>query len=625
MSKHEVIAANEFRIPLASLTLSDMNPRQFVPDEEVVELAGSLMAAGLLHNLVGLGDENAAEIVAGGRRLRALKYLAEQHDDLAETRPDLAFPLVKVTLEPQTALLWASTENNARKDMSPAQEIISFAKMDAAGFSAAQIARSFTKTEKHVYRRLALSKLPEAVIEALDAGEINLSAAGCFTISDDAERSLEVLETIKGKNFSDHRIKEMLKPDAVRGTNRKAIFVGVDAYKAAGGVVGGDLFSTEVLFESPEILDECFDKALSEAASEMKKSQGWKWVDTFEGSFTYQYNEPLNAYEKIYPIKGTLTEEQAERYDELEELANSEVLDEAGTVELEALQAILDGGFTEDQKNHAGVLVYVNNSGELEIEAGYVKPEDHDEAAQAGVVRKAVGASRTKGEKPEFSQKFVDDMKAVRLATTQTALLRKPEYLLDLFGFDVSAASSRLSSMFAHGFHEAEPNCPSLDDNFVLDPRLGGDYDDEAEALFEQLNGMAKTGPVKAFNAFREAGKKLRNGQMTAYLAKRFQTQRKEFMELVMEEVGADMREVWTPSETNCFKRLNGGQLDGIFSDLMDLKADSQAQKVFVKLKKGQKANTLHKLFNDADYQEKSGVTAEQKNRIDAWVPACFG
>lgn len=625
MSKHEVIAANEFRIPLEALTLSEMNPRQSVPDEEVVELAGSLMAAGLLHNLVGLGDENAAEIVAGGRRLRALKYLAEQHDDLSQTRPDLAFPLVKVTLEPQTALLWASTENNARKDMSPAQEIISFAKMDAAGFSAAQIARSFTKTEKHVYRRLALSKLPEAVIQSLDAGEINLSAAGCFTISDDAERSLEVLETIKGNNFSDHRIKEMLKPNAVRGSNRKAIFVGVEAYKAAGGIVGGDLFSTEVLFENPEILDDCFDKALAELAAEMQKTHGWKWVDTFDGSWTYQYNEPLNAYEKIYPQKGALTEEQAERYEGLEELAEAEVLDKAGTIELEALQAILDGGFTEDQKKHAGALVYINDSGKLVIEAAYVKPEDHDEAAQAGVVRKVASTSKIKSEKPEFSQKFIDDMKAVRLAATQTALLRKPEYLLDLFGFDVSAASDRLSSIFAHGFHEAEPNCPTIDDNFSLDSRLGGERDGEAEALYELLNGMAENGPVKAFNAFREAGKKLRNGQMTAYLAKRFQTQRQEFMALIMEEAGADMREIWTPSETNCFKRLNGGQLDGIFADLMDLKADSQAQKVFLKLKKGQKANTLHKLFNDAEYQEKSGVTAEQKARIDAWFPACFG
>ncbi len=32
----------------------------------------------------------------------------------------------------------------------------------------------------------------------------------------------------------------------------------------------------------------------------------------------------------------------------------------------------------------------------------------------------------------------------------------------------------------------------------------------------------------------------------------------------------------------------------------------------------------MHKLFNDADHQKALGVTAEQKARIDAWVPECF-
>jgi len=91
-----------------------------------------------------------------------------------------------------------------------------------------------------------------------------------------------------------------------------------------------------------------------------------------------------------------------------------------------------------------------------------------------------------------------------------------------------------------------------------------------------------------------------------------------------MEEVGADIREVWTPSETNCFKRLNGGQLDGLFRSLLDLSDDSKALAEFVKFKKGDKCKTMHKLFNEPEAQDHYGLSDEQKARVAAWVPDCL-
>ena len=74
MSKHDKITATEARIPLAMLTLSPLNPRQHVPEHEVAELAQSIWAAGLIQPIAGLGDDvGGPDIVAGGRRLRALQ------------------------------------------------------------------------------------------------------------------------------------------------------------------------------------------------------------------------------------------------------------------------------------------------------------------------------------------------------------------------------------------------------------------------------------------------------------------------------------------------------------------------------------------------------------------------
>ena len=147
MAKHEVITATEARFPLAKLTLSAMNPRQEVPQAEVEELAESIWTAGLIQSIAGLVDtEGNAEIVAGGRRLRALKFLAEKHSDLASIRPELANPLVMLAPDATTARAWASLENVARRDLQPAEEIRAYGKMAEAGSVPSIIARAFAVT-----------------------------------------------------------------------------------------------------------------------------------------------------------------------------------------------------------------------------------------------------------------------------------------------------------------------------------------------------------------------------------------------------------------------------------------------------------------------------------------------
>lgn len=175
---------------------------------------------------------------------------------------------------------------------------------------------------------------------------------------------------------------------------------------------------------------------------------------------------------------------------------------------------------------------------------------------------------------------------------------------------------------FGHGW--MDNNKPEVDDEFILDPRLGGELDDEATQAKEILFNIRSNDTAESFKLFRELGKKVRNGEITAYLARRFKTQRAEFMADIEAELDADIRAIWTPSETNCFKRLKGPQLDAIYAELLDLSEEAGALKSFMKLKKGQKNQDLHKLFHDADYQKAVGVTDDQLVRINAWVPDCF-
>jgi hypothetical protein len=60
------------------------------------------------------------------------------------------------------------------------------------------------------------------------------------------------------------------------------------------------------------------------------------------------------------------------------------------------------------------------------------------------------------------------------------------------------------------------------------------------------------------------------------------------------------------------------------YKNLLDLNLDTEDYRAFAKSKRGEKNEAMHKLFSDPKHQEMCGVTANQKARIDAWVPDCF-
>ncbi|MEP5729313.1 MAG: hypothetical protein ABJL67_08045 [Sulfitobacter sp.] len=298
-------------------------------------------------------------------------------------------------------------------------------------------------TETHVYRRLALAALPCPVIDVLRSGEISLSNAAAFTISDDEKLTLEVLENVRGHGESDHRIKKMLKPDAVKDSDRRAVYVGLEAYIQAGGRTSSDLFADEVLIDGPAILDELFGKKLADA-SETLTAEGWKWAEPINDSYIGWYQIDEMKLARIYAENGNLTEKQGEEYDALAELAEGDVLDEEGQSKLAALQLILDGSFTDEQKAHAGVLVYVDRSGTVQCETGLIRGTDKKAAIDAGVLTKSNHAGST-GSKSPISNKLRIDLDRIATGARQHAALRDPEMLLALLAFQLSGKSGYTS------------------------------------------------------------------------------------------------------------------------------------------------------------------------------------
>lgn len=611
MSKIETITANEARFPLASLTLSPLNPRQDVPEAEIAELAESIWTAGLIQSIAGLADgKGGAEIVAGGRRLRALQFLAAKHEDLATSRPELANPLVMLAADEATARIWANLENVARRDLNPAEEIRAYGKMEAAGSSAAMIARAFAVTEKHVYRRLALANLPAPVVDALAAGEINLSMAKCFTIATDETTALEVLERVKGRDMSDYHLKQLLQPQSIRSTDHRAQYLGLEAYQAAGGTISSDLFAEETLLTDVQLLSElCFAK-LDAEAKDYAAANGFAWAEASTETGVYLYQLEQQGFIKLDRIEGVLTEEQAARYDELAAAFEAEALSEAESEEFAALDAITEGSYSDEQKAHSGVIFHLNHRGEVAKFEALVRKEDRAAAAAAGIIEDAK-ANADAPEKSPISQTLKDDLGRIVTGARQHALLRDPETLLALLAYQLSG---RMGYRTALAIREDQvSNEPTQTQGYEVDPRVTAKKVDALNHFDADL--------VKDFKAFRKQGPEAIQAEIVNRIGALLTVSDKGLAAMLDKEAKTNVREVWTPTAANFFSRVGAPYMLALWQDLLGLKADHPTVTTFDKLKKGEKAEKLEKLFGDEATRAALGLTEKQIARIANWTP----
>ena len=213
-------------------------------------------------------------------------------------------------------------------------------------------------------------------------------------------------------------------------------------------------------------------------------------------------------------------------------------------------------------------------------------------------------------------------MRAVRLAAIQTALLAKPDLVLDLLAFGLSQASGVDSTVF--GLRPERPaNRPVADDGFVFDARLshplsGHDAWDKPELRVEPA-AMAE-----AFTAFQGEGKKARNAVLTAGIARTlpYDAECAAFFAHVETLSGARIRDVWTPTADGFFSRVSADALTDLLAEFLDAGPQDRRIKAFRALRKTEKAAAMERLFLDASYQRAMGVSSEQRQRIADWVPS---
>ena len=605
---HEFIAVTE-SIPFADLYIHPLNPRAEAPEGEIDTLAANIRDLGLIQNLAGLRDtEGRIGIVAGGRRLRALARL---QDD-----PRFAFVPVKLAPDADTAAVWAAAENHARADLHPADEIREYAALRDRGATLAGIAIACGVTQAHVKRRLRLADLPEAVLSALRADKIGLTEASAFVVCEDDALAIDLLARVINApgQYSAESIKRILKQGAARDTDRRARFVGVPAYRAAGGRISSDLFGGEVYLDDTDILDEVFAQRLGEVAEEARRLGGWKWTRTSTETNAWAIPNDLEAV-VLYPAEGVLSEVESARHDELAARLESGEASEAETAELDRLTAILDGDHTPEQKAHAGVVFYVAYDGELRATPAMVLPENQPGAAAAGIIEAARIVSKGDGDEtaqdapsaPALSGALLEDLRAIRRGARQNAALAAPDLLLALLAFHLNSESCAGRGFSLQRF--AVSVTPTTATGYAPDPRL----------LDTQTGRSTASDVPRAFKAFQKKGAAHIHAVLTLELTRLLdlrETGDGALAKLFDKTAAVNMRDVWTPTAENFFKRAPGDYLDALWCEMNGAEPDSAEARAFAKAKKGEKAARLETMFDPA-----TELPADQRARVAAWLP----
>ena len=118
--------------------------------------------------------------------------------------------------------------------------------MREKGKSEEEIAAAFFVSAQVVKQRLKLASVSETLLEAYADEEMTLDQLMAFTVNPDHECQEQVWEALKQHyNKQPYEIRRMLTQGAVRASDHRAEFVGIDAYIEAGGEVLRDLFEAD--------------------------------------------------------------------------------------------------------------------------------------------------------------------------------------------------------------------------------------------------------------------------------------------------------------------------------------------------------------------------------------------
>ncbi|WP_137864892.1 MULTISPECIES: ParB/RepB/Spo0J family partition protein [unclassified Sphingomonas] len=532
-------------VKFSQLRLSPLNVRKVEP-KGIEQMATSILAHGIAQSLAVYEEGGKYMVFAGGRRLRGLDLLRKRKAIPA------TFPVPVIIKDKAEAVELSLIENEQRENMHPADAVRAYVALrDDGGLNAEDIAARFGHSTGHVAKLLRLGSLAPAVLDAFAADQIGMDAAKALTLSDDHAAQIEAMERC-GNN--PNAIRRALTAEKIETTSSVFLYVGEEAYQAAGGTITRTLFGDHGFADCPDILDELLCAKLDGIKAEFQ-TEGWHVVEVCEEAPSDIYNRGY-----LHPITREPTEAEAEalatidaKIEELEQQGDSEeladLIDQREKID-EALTS-----YTDEQKATGGVCAYVGYRGELQTRywRAVIEQEPEADATESG----------------PYAASMIERLTGIRTLALQQAVAAQPDLALDIL-------LDSLTAQFIHGQYsytvgaDIKPTRASInvEDELLssssierVEPQLVERFGDiPADARFATIRAMEQADKMQLLAglvAITLNGTVFDNGGTGS---------RQQSADEYAEAAGLDLGAVWTPSQP-FFDRLKRTALLTILAD----------------------------------------------------------
>lgn len=445
-------------VPLNRLKASPHNARKTPHTAAAVEaLAASIAAKGVLQPLTVApergpdGEPTGEWLVTIGEGRRQALALRAKRKEIRKAEPvrcvvDLDNDAFEISLD----------ENVTRSDMHPADQFEAFRDIgERMAWGAEEIAARFGVTAQVVRQRLRLGAVSPKLMAIYREGGVTLDQLMAFAVSEDHARQEQVHDQLPSYNRHPSTIRRVMLESKVHAGERRVVFVGLDAYEAAGGPILRDLFTEDGggWLEDVGLLDRLVAEKLEAEAERVRAAEGWKWA---EAHLDYPHAHGLT---RVYPAKIVRSEAEqaeaaalAEEYDALVEKWDAvEDLPPDVDARLKEIDAALDAfgeayAYRPEDVARAGVFVVLGHDADFRIERGFVRaedvapepaedaPNDAEEASGSGEREPPVSPSGDDEDDGSagaaLSDRLVADLTAHRTQGLREALARTPDVAL---------------------------------------------------------------------------------------------------------------------------------------------------------------------------------------------------
>ncbi|AWB76567.1 ParB/RepB/Spo0J family partition protein [Stenotrophomonas maltophilia] len=446
---------NLILVPLSRLVLrpTGRNVRK-TPRMSIPELAASIQRVGLLQNLIVIAsaDGEHYEVVAGGRRLAALKLLAKKH------RISKEWEVPCLLVADCTARTASLTENVQREAMHPADQFEAFAALVAEGRPIEDIAADFSVTPLVVQRRLKLANVSPRLMADYRADAVTLDQLMALSITDDHAAQESAFYDAPTWQRQPSALRDRLTEREIDAYRHPLVrFVGLDTYEAAGGGARRDLFAegdAGVYLTDAALLEQLAQDRLAGIAATVR-AEGWAWVDATPGVT----HADLHAFQRAPRERREPNKREAQRIEKLQEKMRAigeavdtamdaddedkaDALQEEGEAVGEQLQTLEDGlqGYSPNVMAAAGAIVTIDRNGEAVIHRGLMREAEAKALRTLEKLRQGFNGEGAENddegedeEQPKaaaMSDRLAQRLSAHRTAALQIEVARHPQVAL---------------------------------------------------------------------------------------------------------------------------------------------------------------------------------------------------